>query len=94
MAGAGMVSTSDAMLVAAGGPMVSGLIETNAAASDGATGGALVDERGAVVGIVLGRSNSATTYAAPIADAAEIAEELHTNGVAKHGSAGFSGFVG
>jgi putative serine protease PepD len=90
----GMVSTSDAMLVESGGPMVSGLIETNAAASDAATGGALVDERGAVVGIVLGRSRSATTYAAPIAGAAEVAEELHTNGVATHGSAGFTGTDG
>jgi S1-C subfamily serine protease len=90
----GMVSTSDAILVDADGPMVSGLIETNAAASDAATGGALVDDRGAVVGIVLGRSNSATTYAAPIADAVEVAEELNTNGVATHGSAGFNGLDG
>ncbi len=88
----GMLSSADALVTAAGGPMTAGLLQTDAAASDAAVGGALVDRDGAVVGIVVGRvDDSDTTYAVPIGTAIEIAEQLENSGVARHGSAGFSG---
>src|SRR5262249_37254533 len=55
-------------------------------------GGALVDHNGSVVGIVLDHvDTNGTTYAVPINNAVTIARELHDNGVANHGTAGFAG---
>jgi putative serine protease PepD len=91
----GMMSSVDALVTVAGGPMTGGLLQTDASASAAAVGGALVDHNGAVVGIVVGRvDNSGTTYAVPINSAVSVAEQLQTYGVAKHGSAGFSGIDG
>jgi len=88
----GVLSSDDEIVATIAGPVTSGLIETDAVTSDAAAGGALVDHGGAVVGIVLGHVGATgTTYAIPIANAVSVAEELHEDGVAKHGSAGFTG---
>jgi S1-C subfamily serine protease len=87
----GLLSSVDAVVVAKGGPATGGLLETDAASGSAGIGGALVDEHGDVTGIVLGRlDNSMTTYAMPIDTAVDIAEELHDDGVATHGSAGMT----
>jgi S1-C subfamily serine protease len=87
----GLLSSVDAVVVAEGGPATGGLLETDAASGNAGIGGALVDEHGDVTGIVLGRlDNSVTTYAMPIDTAVDIAEQLHNNGVATHGSDGMT----
>jgi putative serine protease PepD len=86
----GMVSSRDAVVAVPSGPTMGGLLETDAVTGSGATGGALVDAEGDVVGIVLGRlDGNGTTYSVPIDYAVEVAEALHANGVYQHGSAGF-----
>jgi S1-C subfamily serine protease len=88
----GILSSNDVIVATQAGPMTSGLIETNALTSDGAAGGALVDHSGSVVGIVLDHvDTNGTTYAMPINNAVTVAKELHDNGVANHGTAGFVG---
>jgi putative serine protease PepD len=87
----GLLSSVDAVVVAKGGPATGGLLETDAASGNSGVGGALVDAHGDVTGIVLGRlDDSSTTYAMPIDTAVTIAEQLHNNGVATHGSAGMT----
>ena len=63
----GIVSSADAVVANAPGPMTGGLLETDALGTAGTAGGALVDRTGAVNGIVLwpqGEHRSA--YAVPI----------------------------
>ncbi len=91
----GMLASTDGVLASSDGEMSADLFETDAAIGAGAAGGALVDHDGNVVAIVIGRGPTlVTTYAVPIATAVAIGEELHTNGVATHGAAGFSGTDG
>ncbi len=88
----GILSSDNVIVATLAGPMTSGLIETDAHTSDGAAGGALVDHSGSVVGIILDHLDSdGTTYAVPISDAVSVAKQLHDNGVAEHGTAGFVG---
>jgi putative serine protease PepD len=88
----GILSSADVIVATMAGPMTSGLIETDALTSDAAAGGALVDHSGSVVGIVLDHvDTNGTTYAVPISDAVSVAKQLHDNGVAEHGTAGFVG---
>jgi putative serine protease PepD len=88
----GVLSSNDAIVSIAGGPTTSGVLETDAEAGATAAGAALVDDRGTVVGIVIGRlGRNQTTYAIPIRDAVAVADQLHDDGVAQHGSAGFEG---
>jgi putative serine protease PepD len=88
----GMVATTDALVASPGGPMTDGLLETDAAANGGASGGALVDVGGSVVGIVLSPvENARTTYVVPIAMAIAVADGIRKNGVASHGSLGVEG---
>lgn len=88
----GILSSDDVIVATLAGPMTSGLIETDARTSDGAAGGALVDHNGSVVGIVLDHvDTNDTTYAVPISNAVAVANQLHDNGVAQHGTAGFVG---
>jgi S1-C subfamily serine protease len=85
----GLLSSNNAILSVAGGPTMSGLLETDASAGNAAAGGALIDQDGAVAGIVLSRvGTSGTTFAMPIARAVAIAEQLDERGHATHGSAG------
>jgi serine protease Do len=89
---AGIVSSVDAISTSESGPTMNGLLETDAAIGTQTRGGALVDAAGAVTGIVLGPIDGGeTTYAVPIRLAIAIAEQLHTSGVARHGSMGMEG---
>ncbi len=87
-----MASSNDALVVSELGPTSGGLIETDAASTAGATGGALVDASGSVAGIDLGHVNgSATTFAVSIDVAVGIAHQLDATGVARHGTLGAQG---
>jgi S1-C subfamily serine protease len=88
----GVLSSSDAVVTDANGPWTGGLFQTDAASGAADIGAALVDQTGSVVGIVLGRlDETATSYAVPIKEALDVSDQLHTSGVAKHGSLGFEG---
>lgn len=88
----GTVATTDALVASPSGPTTAGLVETNAAANAAASGGALVDPGGSVVGIVLSPIGDArTTYAVPISTAVAVAQGLRRNGLASHGSLGVEG---
>jgi serine protease Do len=87
----GLLASTDAIVAVHGGPMTSGLLETDASSGTAAAGGALLDRDGAVAGIVVSRvGESGTTYAVPIARAVAIGEELDERGFVPHGSAGIS----
>jgi S1-C subfamily serine protease len=91
----GTLSDIDAMLAVDKGPMASGLLETDATTGKAGAGGALIDDDGEVLGIVLARvADSDTTYAMPIDKALSIADELEERGSVAHGSAGFEGVDG
>jgi len=86
---AGMASSTEALVMSDLGPTTAGLVETDAASTTAAVGGALVDASGSVAGIVLGHVNgSATTYAVSIDVAVGVARELDATGVAQHGTLG------
>jgi S1-C subfamily serine protease len=88
----GMASSNNAMVASDLGPTTDGLLETDAASSSGAVGGALVDGNGSVAGIVLGHVNgSARTFAVSIGVAVTVAGQLDAAGVARHGWLGMSG---
>jgi S1-C subfamily serine protease len=88
----GIVTSDNALIAQDAGPMTSGLLETDAASNDAATGGALVDGAGGVTGVVIGPvDGSTTTFAVPIGDAIEVAQQLRDDGKASHGSLGFEG---
>jgi putative serine protease PepD len=88
----GLVSSNDAIVMQQSGPQTAGLLETDASAGSAATGGALVDDSGDVVGIVLGRVGSGdSTFAVSIVDATNVARQLKSDGVATHGAAGATG---
>ncbi len=88
----GVASSNDAMAASDIGPTTDGLLETDAASSSSAVGGALVDGAGSVAGIVLGHVNgSSTTFAVSIAVAVSVASQLDATGVAQHGWLGMSG---
>jgi S1-C subfamily serine protease len=88
----GMTSSTDAVVMSDLGPTTAGLLETDAASTTAAVGGALVDTSGSVAGIVLGHVNgSATTYAVSIDVAVGIARQLDATGVAQHGTLGVRG---
>lgn len=88
----GIVTSDNALIAEDAGPMTSGLLETDAASNDAATGGALVDAEGGVTGVVIGPvAGSETTFAVPIATAVEVAKQLREDGTAEHGSLGLEG---
>jgi S1-C subfamily serine protease len=88
----GVLSSTDAVVTDAAGPWTGGLLETDAAGGSSAAGAALVDSSGAVTGIVIGSFGSnGTSYAIPIGAADDVGEQLHTSGVAEHGTFGFTG---
>jgi S1-C subfamily serine protease len=83
----GIVSSADAVVANAPGPMTAGLLETDALGTAAAAGGALVDRTGAVNGIVLWpQGEHRGAYAVPIARAVKIADELRENGYVAHGA--------
>jgi S1-C subfamily serine protease len=91
----GKAFSNDAMVAdTRTGPTTAGLVETDAASTDSARGGALVDGSGKVAGIVLGRVNARATtktYAVRIDVAIGVAQQLDANGAAEHGSLGMRG---
>lgn len=70
-----------------------GLIRTDAAVVPSASGGALLDATGAVVGLVTVAGDAAATvgYAVPIDTAREVVDELLADGTADHGWLGIEG---
>jgi putative serine protease PepD len=88
----GVLSSTDSLVSLSTGPTTSGLLETSAASSSAASGGALVDAEGDVTGIVLAPvGDSRMTYAVPIETALAIADDLRTQGWARHGALGING---
>jgi putative serine protease PepD len=88
----GVLSSRDALVARDGGPMMAGLLETDAGAGAAGAGAAVVDATGAVVGMVLDPGEwRYTTFALPIGHAVAVAEQLRTAGRAEHGFAGFAG---
>jgi S1-C subfamily serine protease len=88
----GMISSTDSLVSLGTGPTTSGLLETSAASIPASSGGALVDARGDVTGIVLSPiGDGRMTYAVPIETALSIADDLRTNGYAQHGALGING---
>jgi S1-C subfamily serine protease len=68
------------------GVSVPGLIETDMTAGDEHSGGALVDSRGAVVGILVVPPDSSTAgLALPIDEARDVTAQLTARGSAEHG---------
>jgi len=87
----GLLQSTDGIVADDGGPTMSGLRETDANSGSVAAGGALIDQEGTVVGIVLSRvGDNSTTYALPITEAVRIGDDLVDHGFAAHGSAGVS----
>jgi S1-C subfamily serine protease len=83
----GLVSSADAVVANAPGPMTGGLLETDALGTTWSAGGALVDRTGAVSGIVLWpQGDQHGAFAVPIDRAVEIADELRENGYVAHGA--------
>ncbi len=90
--GDGIVSSVDGSVTEAGGPAMDGLIATNASPGEHGLGGALLDRKGNVAGILVAPvAGDTSTYAVPIALAAKVASQLDTAGVATHGWLGVHG---
>jgi serine protease DegQ len=68
-----------------------GLMQLDGGMPDGATGGAIVDDSGAVIGIVVDVGTTNATYAVPIAYARVIAHDLVRYGHKKHAWLGIKG---
>ncbi len=68
-----------------------GMIELGGHLPQGGDGGALVDNRGAVVGIVLDTGAANTTYAVPIVFARKIAGDIAESGTGRHPWIGITG---
>lgn len=86
----GLVNATDALVASPSGPAMAGLLETTGMNAPG--GGAVVDRTGAVAGIVMAQQpDDYSSYALPISLALSIAQELRTDGVARHGNLGLVG---
>jgi putative serine protease PepD len=83
--GRGIVSSLDRMVPTMTGGVLAGLVETDLRPGTAVPGGALLDASGAVVGIL---SGAAPGRAVPIEWARDVADQLATNGVARHGVLG------
>ena len=81
-AGTGVVNAVDRLATNASGLVMAGLVETDTSPGAAVGGGALLDANGAVVGILV---RSAPGRAVPIDVARDIADQLATNGRARHG---------
>lgn len=86
---AGIVSAlyrSTAMTSTSGVSIYANLIQTDAAINSGSSGGALVDETGALIGIstLTTESGSGIGFAIPVNTVMDIASQLISNGVAYH----------
>jgi S1-C subfamily serine protease len=84
---AGVISGLDQLGTLASGVQGAALIETDVPFDDAAAGGALLDETGAVIGILTGPDR----HAVPIDVAREVAAQLEANGRVAHGWTGVLG---
>lgn len=84
---AGVISALNRMTALSNGVAGTGLIETDARFDGAAAGGALLDDSGAVIGILTGPER----HAVPIDVARDVVDQLVTNGTATHGWAGVVG---
>jgi len=78
----GVVSALDRLATTPAGVTMAGLVEIDVEPAERVGGGALLDAGGAVIGIL---SRSAPGHALPIDVASDIADQLATNGRARHG---------
>lgn len=84
--GDGIVASIDGVVSQFGGPSMDGLIATSASPGKTGMGGALLDRKGSVAGIVVGPANDdSTTYAVPMTIAKSVYEQLAERGFASHG---------
>jgi S1-C subfamily serine protease len=89
--GDGIVSSVDAVASQLGGPSMDGLIATDAAPGAQGVGGALLDRKGSVAGIVMMPvGTDPVTYVVPIGLAAKVADDLVTRRGPQHGWLGAS----
>lgn len=68
-----------------------GLLQLDGGMPEGASGGAVVDDAGAVIGIIIDMDTTNATYAVPIGYARKIADDLVRYGQAKHPWLGIKG---
>lgn len=68
-----------------------GVLELDAALHDDASGGALVDATGAVIGIVVDAGSTTATHAVPVAWARKIADDIMVWGEGRHPWLGITG---
>ncbi len=68
-----------------------GVLELDVELGDSASGGALVDDTGAVIGIVVDAGSSTATHAVPVAWARKIADDLMVWGEGRHPWLGITG---
>lgn len=90
----GVISAIDRRVEAAGGQPLHGMIQTDAPAAPGSSGGALVDASGAVIGITAAVADQAGDrfgFATPIDLAHRVAEQLLSTGRMVHGWLGVEG---
>jgi S1-C subfamily serine protease len=88
----GIVASTDGLTATADGPSMSGLIATDALVPSTAAGGALVDDEGRVVGVLLGAlENERGGLALPMSFATDVADRLRADGRADHGWLGLQG---
>ncbi len=89
--------TTQSVGVAAGEPVVTAAVQTDAAVNPGNSGGALVDAQGRVIGInssIAGLGGGSTSgsiglgFAIPVDSAAAVAEQLIEDGTAEHARLG------
>jgi S1-C subfamily serine protease len=81
----GVVSELGVIVVRADGTTMSGLLTTDVERSDRAGGALLIDDDGAVVGVL---SRAAPGHAVPVEMVREVAEQLATSGRVRHASLG------
>lgn len=90
----GVISALERRVVADGGAVLHGMIQTDAPIAAGSSGGALVDASGAVIGITTAVASEASGrfgFATPIDLARRIAERLVADGHMVHGWIGVEG---
>jgi S1-C subfamily serine protease len=89
---AGIISATRVRVAGDDGRALKGGLATDVRPGAAGSGGALVDQTGAVVGILIAPvDGDPTTYAVPTALAIDIAEQLRANGSVAHGWLGVQG---
>jgi S1-C subfamily serine protease len=87
----GNVGGLDEYVVTAAGTVVVGLFDTGTSAGRRHSGGAVIDERGRLVGMVTAPSGASSGLALPIDAARDVVEQLTATGTATHAWLGITG---